>query len=247
MSIISDKHNKVLRVLAEHKAKSDYARGEMQAGRFTQDGAFDAVHKESARLNWVGQLDEVAEWAQAFEDKADAQIGVVLKSITAPAGTVQEQQLAEARNARAWERLRRLFDTDGDSQVFFSSLRRLKETVDVAEISVLVAELPDYLAARGHEPKEIARFLNEAIAEVVPAFDFARRNAVFAGEVNRTMRANVRLAKQTIELLLQGETMALRLSDPSQHEVPTDLTGKDVAGLGVWNSSLGEFVPRPAA
>lgn len=237
-------HQSILTVLAQHKEKSESLWSQVRKGDLTEQGGHKQLAELTAQYGWENTLNKAETWALEFEAAADNAVDAHIKSITAPSGTVNEQLLFETRASRAWERVRRILDTYGDLGVINEACKRLSDSDDPAEHSVLLAELPDYLVARGSGYKEeIEDRLHKALAESDSKFAHLREYSQYAGGIRSTIVSNVRYSRDVITMLVQPETLSLRINDPqSVHAAPVDQSAKVIDGVGRWHPIMKSFV-----
>lgn len=139
---------------------------------------------------WAQQLEDAVKPAADMLDGASRALAAAIQRMTTPAGTTQEQLLAEIRGQREWARLRPELDGLSDTTLIARVQEIVPAATDPAMRRLYLEELPAYIRARGIRlPND---FLTTLITSSAPDMIALDRNETRASEVLMVVRYNQR-------------------------------------------------------
>ncbi|AVZ39081.1 MULTISPECIES: hypothetical protein [unclassified Dietzia] len=190
-------------------------------GDYTPQGVTETFTRYEKHGNWSANVEELAAAASAAIDNASRQRDELKAAMVTPAGTVEEQLLAEMRYQRRSQRVSAALDAGAGDLV------DLIANADPADLPLLYERAVDHYTVKGGEAgKAGMAMLDHALKERNPDYAAA---ASTAGRAESTRHVIAEKLKFVREAVTNPDA-----SDPTPGGVATvsvTAAGEDVAGL----------------
>lgn len=192
-------HDGFQAVLTQYEALANDIDGQLGRGEITVKRADDLFTINSARADGPGQIDAIANQMAKIVASADRITAAEIGKLTATPGTAQDQLLAEMRLTKAWERVRREFDSvpaENRTGLLSSVLGKLRSATDPYEVAVILLEGPSYLSVKGVENAQDS--INHTLQQIRPEIGAAAAYATAAHQLEVVIMYDARVVRDTI-------------------------------------------------
>jgi hypothetical protein len=173
--------------------------GVAESGRYTGEGAREAIAEQVARAGLPGIIDTAVADAARVAGFAENDAAAVRARFTDSGAKTDSQQVAyELKAQRVWGRWLRELDAKPGyyaSETLLDAIRR----ADPIERSVLLTEAPAYLRARGEDDLRFDRDVDRTLAEADPEYGAAVAVRDWAGQAASEVKSAARAVGDALE------------------------------------------------